>query len=90
MSDPASQAGRCIAHVDLDAFYCQVEVKRFPQLKGKPSAVTQVRLTSQNHACAVLHALPSSASVKLDNSLPMLRPTFTAVQPIRRPEHPAA
>ena len=69
MSSPESQAGRCIAHVDLDgealmgitpsnrmtweyaafpdhlrraAFYVQVEVRRFPQIKGLPSAVIQV------------------------------------------------
>ncbi|KAK9830086.1 hypothetical protein WJX72_009709 [[Myrmecia] bisecta] len=37
----AIQAQRVVAHVDLDAFYAQVEMKRDPQLQGRPVGVVQ-------------------------------------------------
>ncbi|KAG8466934.1 hypothetical protein KFE25_008313 [Diacronema lutheri] len=35
------QEERCIAHVDMDCFYCEVERQRNPRLRGVPMAVLQ-------------------------------------------------
>lgn len=35
------QENRVIALIDMDCFYCQVETKLDPELKGKPIALVQ-------------------------------------------------
>ncbi|PWA31948.1 Y-family DNA polymerase H [Artemisia annua] len=41
VSRPESSDSRIIAHVDMDCFYVQVEQRKNPDLRGKPTAVVQ-------------------------------------------------
>jgi len=39
MAGVVKSAERCIAHLDMDAFYASVELLRYPQLKGQPVVI---------------------------------------------------
>jgi DNA polymerase-4 len=46
MSDFQPSSERCIAHLDMDAFYASVELLRYPQLKGQPVVIGGRRRTA--------------------------------------------
>ncbi|HEV7432343.1 MAG TPA: DNA polymerase IV [Steroidobacteraceae bacterium] len=46
MNATASQPERCIAHLDMDAFYASVDLLRYPQLKGQPVVIGGRRRTA--------------------------------------------
>ena len=68
----ASMSERCVAHLDMDAFYVSVELRRRPELRGKPVIVAgRVRAQSlprprMRHArFGVGSAIPASQARRL-------------------------
>src|SRR4051812_11070443 len=57
MSTASEENRRCIAHLDMDAFYASVELLRYPQLKGQPVVIGGRRRAAEDDNAAAFERL---------------------------------
>jgi DNA polymerase-4 len=76
---------RCIAHLDIDAFYASVELLRRPELAGRPVIVSgsgpRAVVTTASYEArrfGVGSAMPTSRALRLCPDAVLIAPDFTA------------
>src|SRR5579863_905615 len=75
--------GRCVAHIDMDAFYVSVELRRRPELRGRPVIVAgsgpRAVVTTASYEArrfGVGSAIPASRALRLCPQGVFLEPDF--------------
>src|SRR6476469_4208368 len=77
---------RCVAHIDMDAFYASVELRRRPELRGKPvvvcgsgpRAVVTTASYEARRLAGIHSALPAEVERRRLPNAVYLRPDFPA------------
>jgi DNA polymerase IV len=88
MPDPP----RCVAHLDMDAFYASVELRRRPELRGKPvvvcgsgpRAVVTTASYEARRLAGIHSAMPAAVARRRLPDAVYLRPDFTAYREASR------
>ena len=82
---------RCVAHLDMDAFYVSVELMRRPELRGKPVVVAgsgpRAVVTTASYEArryGVFSAIPAARARRLCPEATFLAPDFEAYRAMSR------
>ncbi len=83
---------RVIAHLDMDAFYASVELRRRPELRGKPMVVAgsgpRAVVTTASYEARAAHgigsAMPLARARRLCPDIVVVAPDFTAYRAVSR------